>query len=198
MTVGNLDIDKLKINLLTIDQYNEQQETSQNEIYVVNETSDTDDPVNILSSKTYADKGREAVVTQTTEPTSQYTQIWIDPEEPVVYITPANADMDNISETGSNNVIKALTPDFTKATSYSESTGSTFTVSKTGWLYAIVNASSTIELKKDNISGVDLINITTPASSKSSNHILIEADTTVYVNARSGTVSLIFYPCKGL
>lgn len=192
------NLDKIKINLLTIDQYNSTSSTSQNELYVVNETLDVDDPANILSSKTYADRGREAVVTQTTEPTSQYTQIWIDPDEPVVYITPANADMDNISETGSENVVKAITPDFSRATSYSEAAGSTFTLSTTGWLYVFANASSTIELKQNNVSGVDLVNITTPASCKTSDKILLEKDTVVYVNARSGTIVLTFYPCKGL
>lgn len=198
MTVDNHDIKKLKINLLTIDQYNEEQETNTEELYVVNETSDTDDPANILSSKTYADKGREAVVTQTSEPTSQYTQIWIDPDEEVVYITPANADMDNISETGSENVTKSLTPDFSREINFSQAAGSTFTITSTGWLYAFVGVSSTLELKLTNVSGADLMSIATPASSKTSNQILLEENTVVYVNARSGVVSLKFYPCKGL
>ena len=198
MTVDNHNINNLKINLLTLDQYNNQQETSQDEIYVVNETSDLDDPANILSSKTYADKGREAIVTQTSEPTSQYTQIWINPEEEVVYITPANSDMDNITETGSANIVKALTPDFDSSISYSQSTGNSFTVGATGWLYVFAGSSSTIELKKTNIAGVDLITIKTSESTKQSNHILIEKNTTVYINERSGSITINFIPCKGL
>ena len=198
MTVDNHNINNLKINLLTLDQYNNQQETSQDEIYVVNETSDLDDPANILSSKTYADKGREAIVTQTSEPTSQYTQIWINPEEEVVYITPANSDMDNITETGSANIVKALTPDFDSSISYSQSTGNSFTVDDTGWLYVFAGSSSTIELKKTNIAGVDLITIKTSESTKQSNHILIEKNTTVYINERSGSITINFIPCKGL
>lgn len=198
MTVDNHNINNLKINLLTLDQYNNQQETSQDEIYVVNETLDLDDPANILSSKTYADKGREAIVTQTSEPTSQYTQIWINPEEEVVYITPANSDMDNITETGSANIVKALTPDFDSSISYSQSTGNSFTVNDTGWLYVFAGSSSTIELKKTNIAGVDLITIKTSESTKQSNHILIEKNTTVYINERSGSITINFIPCKGL
>lgn len=198
MVTTNHDIDKLKVNLLTIDQYNSTPVKSETELYVVNETSDLDDPANILSSKTYADKGREAVVTQTTEPISQYTQIWINPDEEVVYITPASVDMDNISETGSENMVGALTPDLTRATGYSQSSGSTFTLTATGWLYAFIGASSSLELKQTSSSGVSLIDITTLAGEKSSESILLEKGTTVYVNARSGTVTLTFYPCKGL
>ena len=197
MVAANHNIDKLKVNLLTIDQYNNTATKSNTELYVVNETSDVDDPANIISSKTYADKGREAVVTQTSEPTSQYTQIWIDPDEEVVYVTPASVDMDNISETGSDNVVKAIVPNFAQATSYSQTSGNSFTVAKTGWLYAFVSVSSSIELKQTGISGVDLISISTDANNKASDHILIESGTTVYVNARSGTVTLTFYPCKG-
>lgn len=198
MTVDNHDIDKLKINLLTIDQYNQQQQKSQDELYVVNETLDIDDPANIISSKTYADKGREAVVTQTTEPTSQYTQIWIDPDEAVVYITPASADMDNITETGSENLLGALSPDFSRATGYSQAAGSSFELISTGWLCAFVGASSSIDLKQNSSSGVSLMDITTPSGTKTSENIFLEKGTTVYVNSRSGTVTLTFYPCKGL
>ncbi len=198
MATTNLDTDKLKINLLTINQYDELPDTENSELYVVNETADLDDPGNIIASKTYADKGREAVVRQTTEPTSQYTQIWIDPDEEVVYITPANADMDNITETGSENITKALTPDFSRATSYSETAGQAFTLTKTGWLYVVIGASSAIELKKDNSSGYDLVATAHGVDNKSMNHIFLEKNTTVYVNRRSGTTTILFLPCKGL
>ena len=198
MTATNHDVDKLKVNLLTIDQYNDYDDIENDELYVVNETTDLDDTGNIIASKTYADKGREAVVTQNNEPTSQYTQIWIDPDEDVVYITPANADMDNISETGSENVTAALTPDFTRAVSYSQTTGNTFTLMDTGWLYVFCDASSSIELKRTSLSGLDLVKCTTPAGTNYSTNILLKKDTTVYVNLRSGSVSLTFYPCKGL
>ena len=198
MAVIDFDTDKLKINLLTINQYDELSDTTDSELYVVNETLDKDDPGNIISSKTYADKGREAVVTQNSEPTSQYTQIWINPDEEVVYITPANSDMDNITETGSANIVKALAPDFSKGTNYSQGAGSSFTVSKTGWLYVVYGASSSIEIKLNNASGVDLVDCVSTNNTKGSNHLLLEAGSTLFVNRREGTVYLIFYPCKGI
>lgn len=198
MAVIDFDTDKLKINLLTINQYDELPDTEDSELYVVNETLDKDDPGNIISSKTYADKGREAVVTQNSEPTSQYTQIWINPDEEVVYITPANSDMDNITETGSANIVKALAPDFSKGTIYSQGAGSSFTVSKTGWLYVVYGASSSIEIKLNNASGVDLVGCVSTNNTKGSNYLLLEAGSTLFVNRREGTVHLIFYPCKGI
>lgn len=203
----NHNIDKLKINIMSKNDYqdfldDESTEFNFNDLYVVGEypnpLSLLHDPNNVISSKTYADVGREAVVTQNEEPTSPHTKIWIDPDEEVVYITPANADMDNISEIGSNNVLEALAPDFTRGTSYSQGAGSTFTVEQTGWLYVIYGASSGVELKLTNASGVDLVGCVSSSDNKGSNHILIEAGTTVYVNRREGTVVLTFYPCKGL
>lgn len=196
MTEIRKPTDNLFINILSKEQFAQEQELDKEELYVVTQnTSDVEG--NALSSKTYADVGRDAVVTQTTEPTSQYTKIWIDPDETVVYITPANADMDNISETGSENVAKALAPDFSKGTVYSQLAGSTFTVPKTGWLYVIYGVSSAIELKQNNVSGADLVSCASTTNTKGSNHILIEKNTVVYVNRREGTVYLTFYPCKG-
>lgn len=203
----NHNIDKLKINIMSLGDYqkfldDENTEFNFNDLYVVGEYSNPlsllHDPNNVISSKTYADVGREAVVTQNEEPTSPHTQIWIDPDEEVVYITPANADMDNISEIGSNNVLGALAPDFTKGTSYSQGAGSTFTVEQTGWLYVVYGASSSIEIKLNNASGNDLVGCVAESNTKGSNHLLLEAGTTLFVNRREGTVVLIFYPCKGI
>lgn len=198
MAETNLNTNKLKINLLTIDQYHSVYDTEDDELYVVNETNDLDDPGNIISSKTYADKGREAVVTQTSEPTSQYTQIWIDPDEEVVYISPANSDMDNITETGSENIVKALTPDLSRATDLSQAAGSYIDLTTSGWIYAYVGGNSSIELKRTNAVGNVILSCTTDEDSKMSDHILLEKNTRLYVNSRSGTVTLTFYPCKGL
>ena len=198
MTTTNLDTDKLKINLLTVDQYDELLDTENTELYVVNETSDLDDPGNIISSKTYADKGREAVVTQTSEPTSQYTQIWIDPDEDVVYITPASNDMNNISETGSENIVNALTPDLSRASELSQEAGSYIDLTTTGWIFAFLGFDSTLELKRSNVSGSVIMSCMTNEDNKMSDHMLLVKNTRVYVNSRSGSVTLTFYPCKGL
>ena len=90
----NHNIDKLKINIMSKNDYqdfldDESTEFNFNDLYVVGEypnpLSLLHDPNNVISSKTYADVGREAVVTQNEEPTSPHTQIWIDPDEEVVY-----------------------------------------------------------------------------------------------------------------
>lgn len=197
MAIHDNDVDKLKINLLTIDQYNNVSTKSNTELYVVNETLDSDDPANILSSKTYADKGREAVVTQTSEPTSQYTQIWINPDEEVVYITPANSDMDNITETGSEKIISALTPDFSRASSLSLSVEGTYTLPSTGWIYAIAEKNSALTLRYGTSSGSILAYLLTE-SQKMSDKVLLNKGDVIYVSEKSGTVYVIFYPCKGL
>lgn len=197
MTTTNLDTDKLKINLLTINQYDELPDTENSELYVVNETSDLDDPGNIIASKTYADVGREAVVSQTTEPTSQYTKIWIDPDEEVVYITPASADMDNISETGSENLINALTPDFSRASSLSLTVGTTYTLTDTGWIYITAESSSAITLRYGTSSGSVLTYLATE-SQKASDKIFLNKGDVIYTSTKTGTVYIVFYPCKGL
>jgi len=197
MTTVTEKTDNLFINVLSKEQFAQEQELDKEELYVITQNAQ-DSEGNAISSKTYADVGRDAVVRQSAEPTSPYTQIWINPDEEVVYITPANSDMDNITETGSANLTNALAPDFTRGTSYSQSADSTFTVTAAGWLYVICAASSAIELKKTNVSGVDLVTCETTSSTKQSNHILLESGTIVYVNRREGTVSLVFYPCKGL
>lgn len=192
----NKSTSNLVINVLSKEQLATQSSLDDSQIYVVTQnTSDTEG--NVVSSKTYADVGRDAVLTQTTEPTSQYTQIWINPNEDVVYISPADADMNNITETGSANITAALAPNFSNGTSYSQAEGQLFTVTSTGWLYVIIGASSAIELKKDNSTGIDLVGCVTTVNNKETNHILLEKNTTVYVNRRSGTVILNFFPCKG-
>lgn len=186
---------KLKINILDKDSYDDLSTISNSELYIVKENANDTD--NSVASRTYADVGRDVVVSQASEPTSPNTKIWIDTDEEVVYITPASNDLDNLTTTGKNNLVSSLTPDYSSAITYSTTYGNTFTTLSAGWLYVFVDNDSEIVLKKDNITGINLTNIVT-TSTKSVDKILVEKNTTIYVNTRTGTVDLVFYPCKGV
>ena len=191
----NVETNNLGINILSYGDYDNIQSKSNQELYVVkNDANDTD---NAISSRTYADVGRDAVHYGPTAPTSPYAKIWVDTSDDPVLIQPASIDMNNLSATGIENVQGLITPNFSQITSYSQSVGETFTVQKTGWLYVIYGASSAVELKLNDSTGVDLIGCASDSSNKGTNHILLEKNTVVYVNRREGTVILNFFPCKG-
>lgn len=190
------NVSKLTINILDKDEYDDLSSKDSSQLYVVKE--DSTDSDNALASRTYADVGREAVVSQPSEPTSPNTKIWIDTDDEVVYVTPASNDLDNLTATGNENLLKALTPDYSSAISYSTTAGNTITILSTGWLYIFTDNDSEIVLKKDDSSGIILSNIVTEASTKFVDRILVEKNTTIYVNTRTGTVDLVFYPCKGV
>ena len=190
----NITTSNLKVNVLGFDEYDDISSKQNSELYVVKQdNADTD---NAISSRTYADVGRDAVHYGPTAPTSQWAKIWVDTSDDPVLIQPASIDMNNLTATGITNVHKMIAPNFSAATSYSTSEGDTFSTSKSGWLYVIIGTSSAIELKKDSNSGVDLCTLVSSADNKLSDHLFLEKSTTVYVNIRSGTVTLVFYPCK--
>ena len=107
-------------------------------------------------------------------------------------------DMNNISETGSENIVNALTPDLSRASELSQEAGSYIDLTTTGWIFAFLGFDSTLELKRSNVSGSVIMSCMTNEDNKMSDHMLLVKNTRVYVNSRSGSVTLTFYPCKGL
>ena len=190
------NVSKLTINILDKDEYDDLSTKDSSQLYVVKE--DSTDSDNALASRTYADVGREAVVSQASEPTSPNTKIWIDTDDEVVYVTPASNDLDNLTTVGLSNLRKLISPDFSSGFSYSTLEEQTFTLTSAGWLYISLGNSSELILKKDDLSGISLVNISTEANTKTSTSLFLDKNTVIYVDTRSGIVDINFYPCKGI
>ena len=188
----------LGINVLGYSEYDNIQNKSNRELYVVKDANaDTD---NSISSRTYADVGRYAVHYGPTAPTSPLAKIWIDTTDSPVLIEPASVDIDNLSTTGVSHIQELISPNFSAGVSYSTGVGDTFTINKSGWLYVIVGASSEIELLLNDSAGPYIVGSVSGSVSttdvKMIHHVYLPKNTTLYVNRRSGTVVLNFYPCK--
>lgn len=186
----------LKINILPKDEYDDLSSKKTDELYVIKE--DAEDTDNAISSRTYADVGREAVVTSATVPTSEYTQIWIDTEQQVVYNTPANNNMDNITDEGQVRIQQCVMPKFTAGVSISNAINTTYTLVANGWLYGYIGESSNLSITKDTSTGIRLMTLIGSTSSQMTDKVLLEKGTTIYIKERSGTTELVFYPCKGI
>ena len=113
----NVETSNLGINILSYGDYDNIQSKSNQELYVVkNDASDTD---NAISSRTYADVGRDAVHYGPNPPTSEFAKIWIDTSVDPVLIHPASTDMDNLTATGTANLQSLLTPNFSAGSALS-------------------------------------------------------------------------------
>ena len=191
----NVETNNLGINILSYGDYDNIQSKSNQELYVVkNDANDTD---NAISSRTYADVGRDAVHYGNTAPTSPYTKIWIDTSDDPVLIQPASIDMNNLSATGIENVQGLITPNFSQATSLSLSTGTTYTLTKTGWIYITASASSEVKFLLTNSTGSVLTHLKTDVNCVASDKLFMKKNEKIYVDTLSGTSSITFYPCKG-
>jgi len=185
----------LGINILSYGEYDNIQSKSNQELYVVkNDANDTD---NAISSRTYADVGRDAVYYGPTAPTSPHAKIWVDTSDDPVLIQPASINMDNLSNTGIENLQGLITPNFSQATSLSLSVGNTYTLTKTGWIYINTNTSSEIQLLYNNSSGVVLTHLKTGTDATISDKLFMKKGEKIYVDILSGTSNVTFYPCKG-
>ncbi len=185
----------LGINILSYGEYDNIQSKSNQELYVVkNDANDTD---NAISSRTYADVGRDAVYYGPTAPTSEFAKIWVDTSDDPVLVQPASIDMNNLSDIGIANLQGLVTPNFSQATALSLSAGGTYTLSKTGWIYIVVEGSSELNLLLTNSSGAVLSHIKTVSGQISSDKLFMKKSEKIYVDTLSGTTSIIFYPCKG-
>ena len=186
---------KLNINVLGKSEYDNIINKNKAELYVVKE--DNSDADNAISSRTYADVGRDAIFVGTDTPTSQYTKIWVDTDDQTNFVHPADTDMDNLTPLGQENLKKAITPNFSAGTVVSNVVGETYTVPNTGWIYASIDESSELELFDTNTSGARLITLKS-YNEKLSDNIMVSKNMTIFVSKRSGTTRITFYPCSGV
>lgn len=185
----------LGINILSYGEYDNIQTKSNQELYVVkNAANDTD---NAISSRTYADVGRDAVAYGPTAPTSPFAKIWVDTSDDPVLLQPASINIDNLSNTGIENLQGLITPNYSQASALSLSTGDTYTLVKTGWIYIIAEGSAEIQLLLTNSSGIVLSHIKTVAGENASDKLFMKKGEKIYADVISGTSSITFYPCKG-
>lgn len=183
----------LQINVLGKTEYANIQNKSNYELYVVKENNaDTD---NGISSKTYADVGREAVYYGPTAPASQWAKIWIDTSDDPVLVSPASINMDNLTATGIKNLQTFITPNLSEGTVLSLSAAGVYTLPSAGWIYTISNTNSELKLlNKDNL-GNTILHIKTDTNIASDRLFLNKGDK-IYVDIISGSNTITFYPCR--
>jgi len=185
----------LGINILSYGEYDNIQSKSNQELYVVkNRANDTD---NAISSRTYADVGRDAVAYGPTAPTSEFAKIWIDTSVDPVLISPASVDIDNLSSTGIANIQGLITPNYSNGTALSLSVGGTYTLPNTGWVYIIADENTEVQLLLTDSSGVVLTHIKTDVNNIGSDKLFMKKNEKIYVDVLSGVSHISFYPCKG-
>lgn len=191
----NVETSNLGINILSYGDYDNIQSKSNQELYVVkNDASDTD---NAISSRTYADVGRDAVHYGPTAPTSPHAIIWVDTSVDPTLIQPASIDMNNLSATGIVNLQGLITPNYSAGSALSLTVGGTYTLQNTGWIYITVDTSSEVKLLLTDSSGADLTHIKTDVNCIASDKLFMKKNEVIYVDTLSGTSSITFYPCKG-
>lgn len=185
----------LGINILSYSDYDNIQSKSTSELYVVKQDSaDTD---NALSSRTYADVGREAVHYGPTAPTSQFAKIWIDTSDDPPLLAPATIDMDNLSNTGIENLQGLLTPNFSAGSGLSLVATNVYTLPNTGWIYVSASDNAELKLLLTDSNGAVLMDIKTITDVHISDKLFMKKGEKIYVDTLSGTISITFYPCKG-
>jgi hypothetical protein len=188
VTTGNLGI-----NVLGHEEYDMIQSKLNSELYIVKEdNSDTD---NSISSRTYADVGREAVHYGNSTPTSEYAKIWIDTSEDPILIEPASINMDNISTTGKGNIQSLIAPNLSAGSALALSVSGTYTLPNNGWIYINVSTSSEIKLLNSTSTGNILTHIKTNTNISSDKLFLKKGDK-IYTSILSGTVNVTYYPCR--
>lgn len=198
----NENLDNLVINILSAEQYDGVEEKSSSELYIVKQDStDTD---NAIASRTYADVGRDAVIVSLEEPNAEKSRLWINPAEEVidpenvVYVSPADTDLDNITDKAKAMIASPMIANFESGVNITESEGYTWTAPSNGYIYGCAGFESTLTLRYQDANGVRLMTLDTGTVQRLSDNIIIGEGQTVYVYERRGTVELAFYPFKGV
>lgn len=186
----------LQINVLSKEQYDSLTTKNLNEIYVVKEDSnDTDFSV---SSRTYADVGRNAVIISNEEPSVEKSKIWINPDGDMAAISPADTDLSNITGVAKTKISSMIVPDYNSGETIDEITGQTFVAPMNGFIYVRVSNGGIIRFKPSESSPVIILELWAGENQSYTTTIMIGKNDSVYIDERSsGTVQLSFYPFKG-
>lgn len=186
----------LQINVLSKEQYDSLTTKNLNEIYVVKEDlNDTDFSV---SSRTYADVGRNAVIISNEEPSVEKSKIWINPDGDMAAISPADTDLNNITRAAKTKISSLIVPDYNSGETIDEITGQTFVAPMNGFIYVRVSNGGIIRIKPSESSPVIILELWAGESQSYTTTMMIGKNDSVYIDERSsGTVQLSFYPFKG-
>jgi len=186
----------LQINVLSKEQYDSLTTKNLNEIYVVKEDlNDTDFSV---SSRTYADVGRNAVIISNEEPSVEKSKIWINPDGDMAAISPADTDLSNITSVAKTKISSLIVPDYNSGETIDEITGQTFVAPMNGFIYVRVSNGGIIRFKPSESSPVIILELWAGENQSYTTTIMIGKNDSVYIDERSsGTVQLSFYPFKG-
>ena len=185
----------LEINVLGHTEYDDILTPDKKQLYIVKEGNEDTD--NSIASRTYADVGRELVYVGTNTPPSQYTKVWVDTDDETNFVHPADIDMSNLSDTGKENLINNIIPDYSSGIVISNTVGETYTALKDGWIFANAYEDSNLQIYRNNASGQKLIILKTDTN-RASDNVLVKKDTVLFFNARQGTTEVYFYPCLGV
>lgn len=198
MATKEESVNNLIINILSKDKY-DTEEINSSEIYVVKQDeSDTD---NAIASRTYADVGRDAVIISEEEPDIEKSKLWINPNDvnpdDIVYISPADTDLQNITEKATTKLENITVPNYDSGVNITEITGDIWTASENGYIYINIGYNSYICIKYKTSTGPTLISLQSGDSDKTSTILPIGIGQQLYIDDRDGSVEMMFFPFKG-
>lgn len=198
MATKEESVNNLIINILSKDKY-DTEEINSSEIYVVKQDeSDTD---NAIASRTYADVGRDAVIISEEEPDIEKSKLWINPNDvnpdDIVYISPADTDLQNITEKATTKLENITVPNYDSGVNITEITGDIWTASENGYIYINIGYNSYICIKYKTSTGPTLISLQSGDSDKTSTILPVGNGQQLYIDDRDGSVEMMFFPFKG-
>lgn len=192
-------VNNLVINILSKDKYDEVQDKSISELYIVKQ--DENDTDNSVASRTYADVGRDAVIISEEAPSIDKSKLWINPNdvnpEDIVYISPADTDLQNITEKATTKLENITIPNYDSGVNITEITGDIWTASENGYIYINIGYNSYICIKYKTSTGPTLISLQSGESDKTSTILPVGIGQQLYIDDRDGSVEMMFFPFKG-
>lgn len=193
-------VSNLVINILSKDKYDEVQDKSISELYIVKQ--DENDTDNSVASRTYADVGRDAVIISEEAPSIDKSKLWINPNDvnpdDIVYISPADTDLQNITEKATTKLENITIPNYDSGVNITETEGNTWTSPENGYVYCNIGYNSSIGIKYKTSSGPTLIKIETGDREGLSSILPVGNGQILYIDDRQGTVDMMFFPIKGV
>lgn len=190
----------LQINILSKDDYDSINDKLQSELYIVKEKDSDGDYA--IASRTYADVGRDAVIISEEAPDITKSRLWINPNdvspEDVVYISPADTDLQNITDVAKTKIETASLPDYESSYSVDLQLGETWKPLTNGYIYCTVKGNSEVTLKYKTSSGPTILSLKSLDGMFVSNSIAVATDSELYVDMIHGSVETMFVPLKGV
>lgn len=195
--VETKDVGKLVINVLGLDDYNNIDNKTNDEMYIVKENSIDDD--NAIAGKSYVDTIRKRIYVGSDEPNPSETVIWVDTnDEGVDTGAAANADLSNLSELGKSALYGFFVPNYENKITIGSVVDETWTSPDYGYVYVYCRDISDIVIKDKSSLGDKIFSMSTNEGIKNCGHFTISKDDIIYIDERVGDVEIVFYPLKGI